>query len=78
MHFYRIVPALFLSSSLLLRAQTTVPPVPPEEKTISLDTFVVTSGQDAKTAFDLAQGTSILTGQDLLLRQQGTLGETLN
>lgn len=78
MHTFKLLPVLFFSSSLLLRAQTTVPPAPPGEKIIALDAFVVSSGQDSKTAFDLAQGTSILTGHDLLLRQQGTLGETLN
>lgn len=45
---------------------------------IKLDPFVVSSGFDDKTAFDLAQGTSILAGTDLRRLVRGTLGETLD
>ncbi len=74
----RLFPLFLLSSTAVLRAQAPAAGVPPEETIITLDTFLVSSGPDAKSAFDLAQGTSILTGHDLHLRQQGTLGATLN
>jgi iron complex outermembrane receptor protein len=47
------------------------------EKIVNLDSVIVTAGADGKTAFDLAQGTSILAGDNLRLRSQSTLGETL-
>lgn len=78
MHFYRSFP-LFLSAALLAQAQTS--PVGSaahdHEKILNLDAYVVSSGPDAKTAFDLAQGTSILSGDQLVRNAQPTLGETL-
>jgi iron complex outermembrane receptor protein len=64
-----------LASTTLLAAQA---PEPAFDETISLDTLVVSSGFDHKTAFDLAQGTSLLAGSELRRRVQGTLGETLS
>jgi iron complex outermembrane receptor protein len=48
-----------------------------DEKIVHLDEFIVSAGPDAKSAFDLAQGTSILVGDELARRQQATLGDTL-
>lgn len=45
---------------------------------MKLDTLIISAGPDAKSAFDLAQGTSVLIGDELLRRQQMTLGETLS
>lgn len=42
-----------------------------------LDTFVVSAGPDPKTSFDLAQGTAVLSGDELRRLVQATLGETL-
>jgi iron complex outermembrane receptor protein len=42
-----------------------------------LDRFVVSAGPDPKTAFDLAQGTTVLAGEDLRRLAQTTLGDTL-
>lgn len=48
------------------------------DRPVSLDPLVVSAGFDDKTAFDLAQGTSILAAADLRRRAQGTLGDTLD
>ncbi len=53
------------------------PPHPPDE-VHRLDKVVVSAGLDQKTAFDLAQGTSVLTGEELHRLAQATLGETLS
>jgi iron complex outermembrane receptor protein len=42
-----------------------------------LDAVVVSAGPDPKTSFDLAQGTSVLSGDELRRLVQSTLGETL-
>jgi iron complex outermembrane receptor protein len=82
--------SVFRSSALLLCAASlspaqTVPPAPPRaagpaaghDHVEHLDQFVVSAGHDAKTMFDLAQGTSVLAGEELHRRVQSTLGETL-
>ncbi|MBM3855982.1 MAG: TonB-dependent receptor, partial [Verrucomicrobia bacterium] len=51
------------------------PPAPDHIR--HLDRFVVSAGHDPKTLFDLAQGTSVLAGEELHRVVQGTLGETL-
>jgi len=71
---------LFLTSTLGLvfgvaRAQVSAPPDPKE--TVHLDAVVVTGTGDAKSVFDLAQGASVLAGENLRAREAGTLGETL-
>lgn len=43
-----------------------------------LDRFVVSAGHDPKTAFDFAQGSSILAGEELHRLVQPTIGETLS
>lgn len=42
-----------------------------------LDAVIVTGTVDRKTTFDLAQGTSLLSGRELQLQIQPSLGETL-
>ncbi len=87
-HSPRLPVASSLSLSLLcaavsVRAQT-VPTEPPATPLASgdeirhLDRFVVSAGPDPKTSFDLAQGTSVLAGDDLRRAAQATLGETLS
>ncbi|MDD2764564.1 MAG: TonB-dependent receptor [Opitutaceae bacterium] len=70
-------PFLLLCAAAIVRGQTVPPSVAAGEKIYQLDTVVVSAGSDAKTAFDLAQGTSILAGDELRLRSQATLGDTL-
>lgn len=76
MHFFRSSSLVLLFSAALLRAQT-VPASPPQEKILHLETLFVSTGVGDKTAFDLAQGTSILAGDALLRQVRSTLGDTL-
>ncbi|HEX2852027.1 MAG TPA: TonB-dependent receptor [Opitutaceae bacterium] len=75
--------SLFLRSLFLFTAvacahgQTSKPPAHAHDEVLSLDTVLVSAGLQDKTAFDLAQGTSILAGDELRRRVQATLGETL-
>jgi iron complex outermembrane receptor protein len=79
MHFSRSLSLLLLAAASVARGQV-VPatPVAPHDKTLNLDAVVVSAGPDGKTAFDLAQGTSVLSGDELRRRAQDTLGETLS
>lgn len=52
-------------------------PAAAHDDVVLLDAYVVSSGPDPKTAFDLAQGTSILAGDVLHRAARATLGETL-
>ncbi|MDX2109662.1 MAG: TonB-dependent receptor [Verrucomicrobiota bacterium] len=64
-----------------IRAQDTAAATRPqtsESEIVNLDAMVVSSGLDDKTAFDLAQGASVLADNELRLRSQSTLGETLS
>ena len=79
---FRPFSLLILSFAALARAQTSTPAAPAPgdssaEKILNLDSFVVTAGLDRKTAFELAQGTSILAGDELRRRAAATLGATL-
>ncbi len=69
--------SLFLGTSLLAIADNTATDTAGAEKIVHLDEFIVSAGPDAKSAFDLAQGTSILVGDELRRHQQATLGDTL-
>lgn len=72
---------LFLSSTALLRAQTATPPGPPPAASSPvehLEKLIVSAGPQPKDAFDLAQGTAVLAGEELRRLAQGTLGETLS
>ncbi|MBI3885713.1 MAG: TonB-dependent receptor [Opitutae bacterium] len=74
-HFHFLSLTLLLGARVLGATETT--PDSGAEKIIKLDTVIVSAGPDAKSAFDLAQGTSILIGDELRRREQATLGETL-
>ena len=85
MSLFRKLPFILLVAAALARAQSSLPPTPPAaspapsspEEVHHLDSFVVSAGLDGKTAFDLAQGTSILAGEELRRRSAATLGATL-
>ncbi len=65
----------------LASAQTTPvksTPVANPNELLNLEAVVVTAGTDPKSAFDLAQGASILTGDTLHESLAATLGETLS
>ena len=79
MHF-RSLSSLFLlaCAATAVRAQTA--PADPGAKPgeiLALDTVVISGGADAKSAFDLAQGASLLEADTLHRSLQSTLGETL-
>lgn len=73
MSFFRSIPISLLSTFTLVHAQKG----PDQTDIHALDTYIVTAGIDGKTAFDLAQGTSILAGDELRRRAAATLGTTL-
>ena len=82
MSAFRHFPVFFLCVASLSRAQTAPAPAAPlaesdKDHVQHLDKFVVSAGHDPKTAFDLAQGTSVLAGEELHRLAQATLGETL-
>ncbi len=77
MSSFRKLPLFLLCAAVSARAQTVATP-PPTDDVRHLDKFVVSAGPDPKTAFDLAQGTSVLTGDELRRAAQATLGETLS
>lgn len=74
------LPFLCLCAANLSPAQTPATPAarPAPDHVQHLDKFVVSAGHDPKTMFDLAQGASVLAGEELHRLAQGTLGETLN
>lgn len=63
----------------LAGAQTSTPPPArtDHDQPLALDAMVVSAGPDAKSAFDLAQGTSVLVSEDLRRTVMATLGDTL-
>ena len=62
----------------LAHAQT-IPakPASDHDEPLALEAMVVSAGPDAKSAFDLAQGTSVLISDQLRRSVMGTLGDTL-
>jgi iron complex outermembrane receptor protein len=74
---------LFAALALPSRSQTSSPATTPASKAEPdhvqhLDRFVVSAGHDPKTSFDVAQGTSVLAGEELHRLVQATLGDTLS
>ncbi|MEY4490031.1 MAG: hypothetical protein RIQ79_2539, partial [Verrucomicrobiota bacterium] len=71
-------PSLLLAVTTLAQGQT-IPAVPPiDDNPVQLETLIITGSPDPKSAFDLAQGASFLSGETLRRSQQGTLGETVS
>ena len=67
----------FLAAATLANAQTYPHPDSDHPDILALDTLVVSAGPDAKSAFDLAQGTAVLLGNQLRRQAASTLGATL-
>jgi iron complex outermembrane receptor protein len=67
----------FLAAATLANAQTNPHPDSDHPDILALDTLVVSAGPDAKSAFDLAQGTAVLLGDQLRRQAASTLGATL-
>lgn len=66
----------FVATTALARAQT-IPPSPPAEPAVMLDNVVVTGSPLDRSQAGLTAATGVLSGHELLLQQQATLGETL-
>src|SRR5215213_9172978 len=75
--FFRSLPFAFLSVSAFAQTNSNSTGADEHESVIKLDNVIVSAGPGDRTAFDLAQNTSILTSEELHERSQGTLGETL-
>jgi iron complex outermembrane receptor protein len=75
--------SIFLGVAGLAHAQATssapssAPAAPAHSEPVALDHFVVSASPFARNQVDLAQSTTVLGGQALLLKQQPTLGDTL-
>ncbi len=78
---FRLSPSLLLLvlAAVVARAQTAPADTPARkpDEILALDAVVISAGADAKSAFDLAQGASVLEADTLHRSLQGTLGETL-
>jgi iron complex outermembrane receptor protein len=81
--FLPLTSAVALLSCTAFGQPTVTPVAPPSaakaetESPVSLDRVFVSAGLQDKTAFDLAQGTSILAADQLHRQIQATLGDTL-
>ncbi|HQY05065.1 MAG TPA: TonB-dependent receptor [Lacunisphaera sp.] len=72
--------SFFFSLSLAGLAQAQTAPANPahaHDEPLALEAMVVSAGPDAKSAFDLAQGTSVLVSDQLRRSVLATLGDTL-
>jgi len=67
----------FLFLTGLANAQTTPAKPDAHDETLALEAMVVSAGPDAKSVFDLAQGTSVLVSDELRRSVMTTLGDTL-
>jgi iron complex outermembrane recepter protein len=76
--FSRTLSVFVLSTAAFVRGQTSPSSTDTHEKVVSLESIVVSAGHGDKTAFDLAQGTAIVAGEELHHRSAETLGETLS
>lgn len=69
---------LFLALAGLAGTQTApAKPGPEHDEPLALEAMVVSAGPEAKSAFDLAQGTSVLVSDQLRRSIMATLGDTL-
>jgi iron complex outermembrane receptor protein len=71
------VPIFLLAGLAGAQTQSKSPDHPEHDQTLALEAMVVSAGPDAKSAFDLAQGTSVLVSDDLRRSVMATLGDTL-
>ncbi|EIP99956.1 outer membrane cobalamin receptor protein [Opitutaceae bacterium TAV1] len=71
---------LSVAAASCAHARTLPPPASATgaEPPVTLDTVVVSATPFERSQADLISSTNVLSGQDLLLRQQATLGETLS
>jgi iron complex outermembrane receptor protein len=73
----RSFPILILLTGLAEAQTAPSKPVTDHDEPLALEAMVVSAGPDAKSAFDLAQGTSVLVSDQLRRSVMTTLGDTL-
>jgi iron complex outermembrane receptor protein len=78
MHFFRLSP-IYLASAALVAAQATDTHPGPlhRDEPVQLNDMIVTGSPYARQQTEIAQPTSVLSGQALLHRQSNSLGELL-
>jgi len=74
---FRSFPIFLLLSSLGYAQTAPAKSVSDHDEPLALEAMVVSAGPDAKSAFDLAQGTSVLVSDQLRRSALATLGDTL-
>ena len=77
MKTFRSIPVLFILAGLANAQTVPAKPAPNHDEPLALEAMVVSAGPDAKSAFDLAQGTSVLVSDQLRRSALATLGDTL-
>jgi iron complex outermembrane receptor protein len=76
--FIPLVPCFILAGTTGAQTVPATTSAPPAASPVQhLEKFVVSAGPDPKSELDLAQGTAVLTGDDLRRQVQATLGDTL-
>lgn len=77
MHLSVRIPLILAAVASITHAQTTPPPLVTDNDPVTLDHVVVTAAPFARSQADLLSATTVLSGPDLSLAQQSSLGETL-
>jgi len=77
MKTFRSFPIFFLLAGLANSQTAPAKPASDHDEPLALEAMVVSAGPDAKSAFDLAQGTSVLVSDQLRRSVMTTLGDTL-
>lgn len=77
MHFSFHLPLVLVAATSLALAQTTPPPAIDDENAVVLESVVVTASPYARGQADLLSATNVLSGRELSLRQEASIGETL-
>jgi iron complex outermembrane recepter protein len=77
MQTFRSFPIFFLLAGLANAQTAPTKPASDHAEPLALEAMVVSAGPDEKSAFDLAQGTSVLVSDQLRRSVMTTLGDTL-
>jgi iron complex outermembrane receptor protein len=78
MHFSVRIPFMLAAVASVAHAQTTPPPVLTDDTPVLLENVVVTASPYARSQAELLSATTVLSGRDLTLARQPSLGETLS
>ncbi len=77
MNTFRSFPLFFVLTGLASAQTVPAKSAPDHDEPLALEAMVVSAGPDAKSAFDLAQGSSVLVSDQLRRSVMATLGDTL-